>query len=109
LWSQTPILIVVNYRPIQGNGAATIKYVAYSNVFGNDEGFGYDSKFTNRFSGPVRAVVLVRVSVLSFELQGGPKTRPLHDAIRLTADVFETHEPICVIFGKLQRRFVLNT
>jgi len=40
------------------------------------------------------------------EIQGGPKkTRPLC----LTADIFKTYEPICVLFGRLQRYFVENT
>ena len=38
-------------------------------------------------------------------IKGGPKTRLLC----LTAHIFKTHEPICVIFGRLQQYFVLNT
>jgi len=39
------------------------------------------------------------------KLRGGPKTRPL----RLTAHIFEMSETICMIFGKLQSRFIPNT
>jgi len=38
-------------------------------------------------------------------LQNGPKMRPLC----LTAHIFKIYEPICMIFGRHQRYFVVKT
>jgi len=42
---------------------------------------------------------------LATDIQGGPKSRPP----RLTVYIFKKSEPICVIFGTLQRCFVRKT
>jgi len=43
------------------------------------------------------------------DVQGGPKRGHNVRQLRLIAHIFKTRELICMIFGILQRRFVLNT
>ena len=55
-----------------------------------------------------KVIAMVRVAPFlthSFSTEWFKKTRPLC----LTAHIFKTYEPICVIFGRLQRYFALNT